>query len=137
MQKLCKENNVDIDFIDLIPTIFGDLDVSARTEKGIVTLNYKLLCDGNFYSNLSYLPHEYSHFFQQCFGDKPTQGSDDGNYLDNPFEEAAFKNQVEFMANEYGEHEAEKYVDHLLDHHEIDNKKEKKDKKEELMSLVD
>lgn len=136
MQRICEENNVDVNFIDLIPIKFGDLDVSARTEKGVITLNYKLLCDGDFYKDLGYLCHEIRHYFQQCFGDRPTQGSDDGDYLDNKFEQEAFKDQVEFMANEFGENEAEQYVDHLLKHHEITDKKEYKHKKDELMALV-
>jgi hypothetical protein len=135
--RMFKEKGVDIELIDLIPINFGDLDVSARTNKGIITLNYKLLCDGDFYKDFSYLIHESEHWLQQCFGDRPTKGSDTGSYLDNPYEQEAFQHQVEFMADEYGENEAEKYVDHLLDHHEIDNKKEKQDKKDELMKLVD
>ncbi len=39
------------------------------------------------------------------------------------------------MANELGEDEAEKYVDHLLDHHEIKDE-EAEEKKDELMTLV-
>jgi len=136
MQRICEENGVEVDFIDQIPTYFADLDVSARTDHGVVYLNYKLLCDGDFYKDLSYLPHEYTHYFQQCFGDKPTKGSDDGNYLDNEFEQGAFQNQVEFIANEFSEEEAERYVDHLLKHHKITDHKEKKEKKDDLMSLV-
>lgn len=136
MQRICEENGVKVDFIDLIPTCFADLDVSARTDHGIVYLNYKLLCDGDFYKDLSYLPHEYTHYFQQCFGDKPTQGSDDGDYLSNKFEQEAFQNQIEFTAKEFGEEEAERYVNHLLEHHEITDKKERKQKKDELMALV-
>src|ERR1700693_2587095 len=89
MQRICKENGVEVDFIDLIPICFGDLDVSARTEKVIITLNYKLLCDGDFYKDLGYLIHEITHYYDQCFGDKPTQGSDDGDYLSNPHEQKA------------------------------------------------
>ena len=39
MKDVCKEYGADINDIDLIPIRFGDLDVSARTEKGIITLN--------------------------------------------------------------------------------------------------
>jgi hypothetical protein len=137
MKKMCQEHGVSTDYIDLIPMKFGDLDVSARTEKGIITLNYKLLCDGNFYKDLGYLVHETRHNFQQCFSDGPTKGSDDGDYLDNKYEQDAFQHQVEFMANEYGEGTAEKYVDHLLQHHEITDKEEKEEKKDVLMSRVD
>lgn len=137
MQRMFRERDLDIDFIDFIPMTFDDLDVSARTEKGTITLNYKLLCDGDFYKDISYLVHETEHWLQQCFGDGPTKGSDTGNYLDNPYEEEAFQNQVEFMANEFGEQEAEKYVDHLLNYHEITDKDEKEEKKEELMANID
>lgn len=137
MKEMCKKNGVDVDFIDLIPMTFGDLDVSARTDKGIITLNYNLLKDDDFYKDLGYIIHECEHYFQQCFGDGPTKGSSDGEYLDNKFEQSAFKKQVEFMANEYGKQEAEDYVDHLLDHHEITDKEEKEDKKDILMSRVD
>lgn len=137
MQRICKENGVSTDFIDLIPMTFGEIDTSAKTDHGVIYLNFKLLCDGDFYKDISYLPHEITHWFQQCFGDEPTQGSNDGSYLDNEFEQEAFQNQVEFMANEFGDNEAEKYVDHLLNYHEITDKNEKQDKKDELMARVE
>src|SRR5579885_2201031 len=130
MIKMFNAKKININLLDLVPMRFGDLDVSARTEAGIITLNYKLLCDGDFYKDISYLVHEVDHWLDQCFNDGPTKGSNDGNYLDNPYEQKAFQNQVEFMANEFGEHEAEKYVDHLLKHHEITDKKEKEEKKD-------
>jgi hypothetical protein len=116
--------------------MFSDLDVSAKTVKGVVYLNYKLLCDGDFYKDYGYLTHEYTHALQQCTGKGPTKGSDDGEYLDNKYEVEGFQNQVEYMANEFGEDEAEDYVDNLLEHHEITNKKEKAKKKDQLMSLI-
>ncbi|MEK6881013.1 MAG: hypothetical protein AABY22_15450, partial [Nanoarchaeota archaeon] len=125
-----------VDIIDYIPTMFGDLDVSAKTDHGIVILNYKLLCEGNFYENYSYLIHEYCHWFQQCYGTEPTQGSDDGEYLDNPHEKEGFQNQIEFISDEFGENEAEEYVDDLLSYHEVTNKKEKDKRKDELMAKV-
>lgn len=136
MINIFKEYDVDINEIDFIPTYFKDLDVSAKTDHGIVYLNYKLLCDGDFFKDYSYLVHEYSHWLQQTTGNSPTQSSDDGNYLNNPFEQEGFQNQIHYIAEHFGDNEAEKYVDHLLEHHEIDNKKEKKDKKETLMAKV-
>jgi hypothetical protein len=135
MQRICKEHKQSVEIIDLIPTMFADLDVSAKTDHGIVLLNYKLLCDGDFFKDYMYLIHEYSHYFQQCWRDKPTYGSEK-NYLDNEFEQEGFQNQVEFMSSEFGEEQAEKYVDHLLKHHEIHDKREKKLKKDELMMKV-
>jgi hypothetical protein len=133
---VCKDYNQDIDSIDLIPVMFDDIDTSAKTDHGIVILNYKLLTDGDFFKDYSYLVHEFTHFFQQTCSDKPTKGSDEGNYLDNPYEEEGFQNQVGFIADNFGEPEAEKYVDNLLDYHKLDSGKEKKEKKEELLAKV-
>jgi len=136
MIKTFKEYGVDINEIDFIPTYFKDLDVSAKTDHGIVYLNYKLLTDGDFFKDFSYLIHEYTHWLQQTTGNKPTQSSDDGSYLDNPAEQEGFQNQIDFISDHFGDEEANDYVDNLLDHHDITSKDEKNDKKEILMSKV-
>lgn len=136
MQKICNDYNVDINDIDYIPTTFSDLDVSAKTDHGIIYLNYKLLCDGNFFKDYGYLIHEYTHHWQQTTGNGPTKGADDGEYLENKFEQEGFQNQLEYMANEFGIDEAEDYVENLLKHHEIESKKDKKELTEVLLSNV-
>lgn len=136
MIKICKDHDVDISIIDYIPTYFKDLDVSAKTDHGIVYLSYNLLLDGFDKMDYGYLVHEYCHWFEQCLSDKPTQGSDEGNYLDNPHEQRAFTNQVEYISNNFGEDEAEEYVDDLLEHHDIDDENEIDEKKEILLSQV-
>jgi hypothetical protein len=136
VQKMFKEYEVDIEEIDYIPMRFGTLDVSAKTDHGVIIYSYKLLTDGDFFKDFSYGVHEITHWLQQTTGSKPTKSSDDGNYLDNPFEQEGFQNQVEFIANQDGEGEAEDYVDSLLDHHDVDSNKERKDKKETLMAKV-
>lgn len=137
MQEMFKEYGVDIDEIDFIPTYFKKLNVSAKTDHAIVWLNYSLLLDEEFdRKDYSYLIHEYSHWLQQTTGTKATKSSDDGNYLDNPFEQEGFQNQVEYIANQFGEGEAENYVDDLLEHHDIDDDKEHEEKKETLMAKV-
>lgn len=135
VQEMFKEYGVDIEEIDLIPMRFGTLDVSAKTDHGIIIFNYKLLTDGDFFKDFSYGVHEMTHYLQQTTGDKPTQSADDGEYLDNPFEEEGFQNQVEYIATQFGKNEAENYVDDLLEHHDIDDEKVE-DKKETLMSKV-
>lgn len=120
-----KEYNLDIEELDYIPMQFGNLDVSAKTDHGIIIFNYKLLCDGDFNKDYSYAIHEVTHWAQQTTGTKPTQSSDDGSYLQNPFEQEGFTNQIEYIANHDGKEEAEDYVENLLDHHEINNKEEK------------
>jgi len=136
VQEMFKEYEVDIEELDLIPMRFGTLDVSAKTDHGVIIFNYKLLTDGDFFKDFSYGVHEMTHWLQQTTGTKPTKSSDDGNYLDNPFEQEGFQNQVEYIANQFGEDEAENYVDDLLDHHNIEDDKEFEEKKEIFLSKV-
>lgn len=136
VQEMFKEYKVDIEEIDFIPMRFGTIDVSAKTDHGVIIFNYKLLTDGDFFKDFSYGVHEITHWLQQTTGTKPTQSADDGDYLDNPFEQEGFQNQIEYIATQFGKGEAENYVDDLLDHHDIDDHKEYKEKKETLMSKV-
>lgn len=123
---MCKKYDSDPSFIDNVPVKFGDLDVSARTERGVITLAFKLLCDGDFFKDYSYLCHESEHYLQQTCGDKPTIGADDMDYLKNPYEQEAFATQIEYIKYMFGKEEADKYLDHLLDHHDKDGKDRKK-----------
>jgi hypothetical protein len=125
VQKMFKEYGVDIEEIDFVPMMFGDLEVSAKTDHAIIIFNYKLLCDGDFFKDFSYGTHELLHYLQQTSGKKATKSSDDGNYLDNPYEQEAFTKQVEYINDQFGKDEAEEYVDDLLEHHEVKDKKEK------------
>lgn len=136
VQRMFEEYGVELYELDLIPMCFADLDVSAKTDHGVIYYNYQLLCDGDFFKDFAYGVHEMTHWLQQTTGDGPTKGADDGEYLDNPYEQEGFQNQIEYMANEFGEDEAEAYVDDLLKHHEITNKKEKEKKKDKLMALI-
>jgi hypothetical protein len=131
MKKVFQDYDVDISEIDFIPTFFKDLDVSAKTDHGIVYLNYKLLTDGDFFEDYSYLVHEYSHWLQQTTGTKATKSSDEGDYLHNKFEQEGFQNQVQYIADQFGKNEAKNYVDDLLEHHDKDGKE-----KEELEDVL-
>jgi hypothetical protein len=134
--KMFEEYKVDLEELDYIPMMFGNLDVSAKTDHGVIIFNYKLLTDGDFFKDFSYGVHEMTHWLQQTTGTKATKSSDDGDYLDNPYEQEGFQNQVQYIADQFGEGEAEQYVDDLLEHHEVESKKEVKDKKETLMSKI-
>ena len=136
MIRIFKEYGHDVDIIDYIPTYFSDLDVSAKTDHGVVYLNYKLLCDGDFFKDYSYLIHEYTHWAQQCLGEKPTVSSNEGSYLHNPYEQEGFQNQIEYISDHFGDNEAEKYVEHLLDHHDIKKKQEKDELEAVLLENV-
>lgn len=122
VQKMFQEYEVDLDEIDFIPMMFGNIDVSAKTDHGVIIFNYKLLCDGDFFEDFSYGVHEITHWLQQTTGTKPTQSSDDGDYLHNEFEQEGFTNQVEYIGDQFGDDKAEQYVDDLLEHHDKDGK---------------
>lgn len=129
-----KKYDTDIDELDLIPMCFGDIDVSARTEKGIITFNKALIEDGNFEDDDHYVTHEVTHFLQQSH--KPTKSSDDGDYLKNPAEIEGFQNQSKFISEEDGDEAAEQYIDQVLDHHDITNTKERAKRKKKLLELA-
>jgi hypothetical protein len=126
VQKMFKDYEVDIKELDYIPMCFGDIDVSAKTDHAVIIFNYQLLTDNDFIKDYSYGVHEVTHWLQQTTGKKATKSSDDGDYLSNPYEQEGFQNQIEYIAEQYGEEEAEEYTSDLLEHHEVDDKKEKK-----------
>jgi len=136
VKEMFKEYDVNIEEIDYIPMMFGPIDVSAKTDHGIIIYNYKLLTDGDFFKDFSYGVHEVTHWLQQTTGDKPTKSSNDGEYLENPYEQSAFTNQVEYIADHQGEEKAEDYVDNLLEHHEVENKKDKQKLEDILLEKV-
>ena len=94
VKRMFEKYDLSPDEIDLIPMAFAKLDVSARTDHGIVYLNIALLNDG-ISDDDHYLVHEITHAIQQTTGTKPTQSADDGNYLDNKDEIEGFQNQIE------------------------------------------
>lgn len=136
VQKMFKEYDVDIEEIDYIPMMFGNLDVSAKTDKGILIFNFKLLTDGDFFEDFSYGTHEVCHWLQQTTGTKATRSSDDGNYLKNPYEQEAFTKQISYISDQHGEDKAEEYVNDLLNHHEVEDKKEREKLEKTLLKEV-
>lgn len=136
-KNMCKDFKVSTDFIDLLPVRFGDIDVSAKTVRGIIVLNYKLLEKDNFKNNIHYLLHEVSHAFQMLKRKHPTKGADEGEYLENEDEVEAFTYQIEYMDDNYGNDEADNYIEHLLNHHNIKERKDREEKKKELSERVE
>ena len=131
---MCKEFGVDSDYIDLIPMYFSEIDVSARTDHGVIYFNYKLLEKPEEIDH--YMVHETCHVLQQCQGDKPTKGANDGDYLDNKFEQECFQEQTEYLSDTRGDDVANNYINKVLDHHEIDSKKEREERKKKLLNLA-
>lgn len=131
-----KKHGVKLEYLGLFPMIFDDsISVSARTDHGIIYFNSKLLDKQDQLDH--YMIHELCHVAQQCFGNGATQGANDGDYLDNKFEQEGFRNQTEYLSETRGDHVAEKYIDKVLDHHEVDSKKEREKRKKKLLELSD
>lgn len=125
---------LDIDEIDNVPVCFADIDVSARTDHGIIYLNWELLKEG-FPKNDHYLAHELAHYAQQTTGDGPTQGSTDDTYLDNKYEQEGFQVQTEYLSETKGNEVADEYIDDVLKYHEVP-KSERAERKKQLLQLA-
>lgn len=129
---LCKDYDKDIDFIDDVKISFESLDVSAKTVNGEIFLNEKLMENpNNFKEILKYINHELTHNCQQEAGlvDEPVDKED---YLEDPNEQEAFQRQVEFMSDHYSPEKIQDYLENLLDHHDITDKTERRQKIREL-----
>ncbi len=125
---------LDIDEIDNVPVCFADIDVSARTDHGIIYLNWELLKEG-FPKNDHYLTHELVHYAQQTTGDGPTKGSTDDTYLDNEYEQEGFQTQTEYLSETKGDDVAKNYINDVLDYHEVP-KSERAERKKQLLQLA-
>lgn len=134
--KMLEEYNLDPSEIDLIPMAFADLDVSARTQNGVIYFNYRLLQDGDFLKDYSYGVHELTHALDQLYGGAPTKSSNDDSYLDNEYEKEAFKYQAKYISDHEGKQDAKDYINKVLDHHDVNNKEERSQRLKDLMQLV-
>jgi hypothetical protein len=144
VQDIFDEYDIPEEELYLIPVCFADLDVSARTDHGCIFINVNLLGDltkdinyltEKALENSHYLAHEVTHYCQQTTGSKPTPGSSDANYLDNPVEQEAFQNQSRYISETEGDQAAVDYIKKVVDHHK-DNEGPKK-KKERMDDLLD
>jgi len=133
VQKMFKEFGVDIEDIEHAPLEFAPLKVSAKTRNGKIYLNKVLLEDGDFSDDIHYIVHELRHWLQQTNGDvRKYRKQPELDYLDLPAEVEAFRDQIEFITNFYGEERAVEYLEDLLDVHEFEG--DARDKKyEELI----
>jgi hypothetical protein len=127
---LFNEYEINLEELDFIPVRFAKLPVSARTQHGIITIS------NNFKNDIgkteSYLSHEICHWIQQTSGNGPTKGSNTDDYLSNPFEQEAFQNQTKYITEKKGPDAAEKYIEKVLDHHDVPEE-ERSDRKDDLL----
>lgn len=127
---ICKDYDIDINFIDCVPMCFAQMPVSARTENGIIYFNIKLLERQDEIEH--YMIHEFNHVLQQCLGKGPTKAVDKSNYLDDKNEQESFKYQTDYIAETDGDNAADKYVTQVLEHHDIPDSDRNKRKKQLL-----
>lgn len=135
VQDLFEKYGIPLAELDLVPICFKDLEVSARTEHGVIFLNWKLLEEGSIKKIDHYIVHELTHYCQQTTGDGPTKGSTEDSYLDNPYEIEGFNNQSKYLSDTRDDGTAEKYINKVLKHHDV-SPKEKHEKKEDLLRLA-
>lgn len=127
-----KKYDVPLSAIDDVHVEFADLDVSAKTKDEKIYLNKKMLePDSEIKDPTHYLAHELVHYLQQFTGNTAGHKLVD-DYLDKPTEMEAFQVQVKYKERHESPEEANEYIDDLLDHHDVSNPKERKEKKEEL-----
>ena len=114
-----------------------DLDVTAKTVNGEVTLN-KTLLDKSFHTLMRYVIHELVHVCQHIRDEdkKPKKSPKGKGYLENKEEIEAFKWQTLYETETKGEDKAEEYLENLLEFHKIP-KKEREDKIEELKDYLE
>ena len=128
---ICKENNIEKDFLLGVPISFDKLDVSAKTIDGSIFLNEKL-AKKDFDILMRYVIHELVHAIQHS--DEKNKNKEDKaeDYLDRQSEIDAFVEQIKFDKKNRGKDAAEEYVEELLDHHNIKGDRREK-KREELL----
>lgn len=134
--QICSEFGQEPDILDGIPIEFDPkLDVSAKTVNAKIYLNESLLSD-SFKVIMRYVVHELVHAFQHMNKKSKEDIHKDKEYLDRPDELEAFQVQIQYDAKHRGEEEAEKYVDDLIEYHEIPDHKQDH-KKEQLMKRLE
>lgn len=133
--EICQKYSEDPEVLDLVPIKFDNIDVSARTDHGVITLNTKLLnADDPIAEIKRYLIHELQHWAAQSHASTPS--AEEGDYLSNPEEQKAFQYQAEYIADHDGEEEAEDYIDQVLDYHQEEGR-ERKEKRDILLKKVE
>ena len=130
-KKICKEKGVGEWFLEGVPIKFDKIKQSAKTVDSNIILNRSLI-KKPFEIMMRYVIHELTHSIQHVQASRKKTKKKDEAYLDKDTEIEAFKYQVEFDEENRGRRNAEKYVEDLLDYHDIKGK-DRDDKKDELL----
>lgn len=117
-------NNVSISFDP-------DLDVSAKTVNGKISLNAKML-EEDWQDYFHYAVHEITHYLQHTSGSCNGHAEQNKSYLDNESEIEAFQNQLKYREKTENKSEVNEYVEDLFNKHDVP-KKERPEKRKELL----
>jgi len=135
-KQILNKFDLDKDIIRGLPLSFSDdIDISAKTLDGIISLN-KALLDKSFYIIMRYVIHELVHVCQHIAKeDRKAEKVDLDNYLNDDDEEEAFKWQISFQSETEGQEDVNEYIDELLEFHKFP-KKNRSSKKKELKEYL-
>lgn len=118
-----EEYDIPLKEIDEIEVRLEPLDVSAKTNDMIITLNERML-DNKDIDPVEYLAHEVIHYLQQKTNNMSGHYETD-DYLLKPTETEAFEVQLDYKERNQSREKANEYVEELLDYHDVNGKKRK------------
>ena len=132
VHQMFKKYGRDLNEIDNVSIQFvRDLGVSAKTVNGKIYLNAEML-DEDWKDYFHYAIHELDHYCQHR-SNKCVENSNEGNYLDNPAEIEAFKEQLKYRKKTEPKSTINEYIKDLFNKHDIP-KDERPEKKKELLN---
>lgn len=132
VKSMLERFKLDDDILDDLHLAFDHLPVSAAYFQDKIIINEKFL-DEDFIDDVHYFIHELTHYFQDKSNEvKKYDYINFSDYLDYPPEYEAFRYQIEFMKDFYGDKFAEEYVDKLLKFHNYKGK-EKEERRSKLL----
>ena len=134
-KEICTENDMGAWFLNSVPIRFDDLDVTAKTVNGDITLSPKLI-KKPFEILMRYVIHELVHAIQHVKDHDKNKKNKRKNYLNREDEVEAFQYQAKYDKDQRGLEEVEDYVDGLLDFHDIPDD-QREDKKEEILEKTE
>ena len=129
-KEICSDNNVGEWFLEAVPIMYSELDVSAKTEDGNIMLNEKLR-DHPHRTRMRYVLHELVHAIQHSL-DKNKDIDKTREYLERDDEQEAFKYQLKYDEKKLSKKDIKDYIENLLEHHDVP----KKDKEELVRELT-
>ena len=129
-KEICSDNSIGDWFLEAVPIMYSELDVSAKTEDGNIMLNEDLKNHPHS-TRMRYVLHELVHAIQHSL-DKNKDIDKTREYLERDDEQEAFKYQLKYDEKKSSKKDLKDYIENLLEHHDVP----KKDKKQLVRELT-